>query len=115
MKAKRILAVLLSAAVLSASTVVGTALTAAADTATVPAVKEIVRPDFVPMTDVSMLYREEGTVIIPKKADFGRLYTNHVYNANNMSMVLDNIQFAADADENAAVVVGFTKDQGWMV
>lgn len=112
MKAKRILAVLLSAAVLSASTVVGTALTAAADTATVPAVKEIVRPDFVPMTDVSMLYREEGTVIIPKKADFGRLYTNHVYNANNMSMVLDNIQFAADADENAAVVVGFTKDKG---
>ena len=112
MKAKRILAVLLSTVVLSASTVVGTALTAAADTATVPAVKEIVRPDFVPMTDVSMLYREEGTVIIPKKADFGRLYTNHVYNANNMSMVLDNIQFAADADENAAVVVGFTKDKG---
>lgn len=62
-----------------------------------------------------MLYREEGTVIIPKKADFGRLYTNHVYNANNMSMVLDNIQFAADADENAAVVVGFDQGQGWMV
>lgn len=113
MKAKRILAVLLSTAVLSASLVVGTALTTSAEEpSTAPSVGEIQRPEFVPMEKVSVLVRADGTTILPKEAGFGRLNTNHTYNANDMSMKLDNIRFGADADDNAAVVVGFTKDKG---